>query len=344
MLSVSVVIPVLNAARTLPLCLAALGRLDPKPDEIIFVDNGSSDGSQGLLKAFESDHAEWSVRCLVQPARGASAARNTGIKAAAGEIIAFTDADCEPDADWLERLVVPFQDQAVGGVAGRIVGAAGGSIWELFSSLYTLQSPGQPSLHTTWTPWAGGFPTANLAVRRSLLDQLGGFDESVTIYGEDYDLCARLYRRGSVIAYRPEAVVRHHHRSTLTALLRQAYGFGCSHAYLFARHGPRGLWLELPRSAKVWPSAPVDGWVDGASADKKLLGLLALGWLYQPLWWLLPLYAVWMIREAGKRAALAGAPPSVTATVALAGLLLAKSAALTAGRWRGSWKYGAVCL
>lgn len=344
MLSVSVVIPVLNAARTLPLCLAALSRLDPKPNEIIFVDNGSSDGSQGLLKAFESEHAKWAVRCLVQPTRGASAARNTGIRAAAGEVIAFTDADCEPDVDWVQRLVVPFRDAAVGGVAGRIVGDPGGSVLELFSSLYTLQSPEQPSVHTTWTPWAGGFPTANLAVRRSLLEQLGGFDESVAIYGEDYDLCARLYRQGSAIAYRPDAVVRHHHRSTLAGLLRQAYGFGYSHAYLFGRHQPKGLWLELPRYAKVWPSAPVNGWLDGASADKKLLGILALWWLYQPLGWLLPLYALWMIREAGKRAALAGVRVSVTVAICLAGLLLAKSAALTAGRWRGSWKYGAVCL
>ncbi|HXF92289.1 MAG TPA: glycosyltransferase [Nitrospiraceae bacterium] len=344
MLSVSLVIPVLNAARTLPRCLAALGRLDPKPDEIIFVDNGSSDGSQGFVKAFESEQTGWTVRCLVQPARGASAARNTGIKASAGEIIAFTDADCEPDTDWVKRLVVPFQDPAVGGVAGRIVGVAGGSVVELFSALYTLQSPEQPSIHTAWTPWAGGFPTANLAVRRSLLEQLGGFDESVAIYGEDYDLCARLYRQGAAIAYRPEAVVRHHHRTTLAGLLRQAYGFGCSHAYLFRRHGPRGLWLELPRCAEVWSSVPVNGWVDGASADKKMLGLLALWWLYPPLGWLLPLYALWLIREAGKRAARAGVPPPVTVAVCLAGLLLAKSAALTVGRWRGALRYGAVCL
>lgn len=344
MLSVSLVIPVLNAARTLPRCLAALGRLDPKPDEIIFVDNGSSDGSQGLMKAFACDQARWVVRCLIQPKRGASAARNMGIQAAAGEVIAFTDADCEPEVDWLKRLVVPFQDPAVGAVAGRVIGDADGSVLELFSSLYTLRLPAQPSLHTTWTPWAGGFPTANLAVRRSLLEQLGGFDEGVTIYGEDYDLCVRLYRRGAVIAYRPEALVRHRHRTTLAGLLRQAYGFGLSHAYLFGRHRPKGLWVELPRCARVWRSAPVDGWVDGASADKKLLGLLALGWLYQPLWWLVPLYTLWMITEVRRRASRAGVSTPIVVAAGLAALLFAKSAALTVGRWWGSLKYGAVCL
>lgn len=102
--------------------------------------------------------------------------------------------------------------------------------------------------------------------------------------------------------------------------------------------------MEVPRYAGVWSSAPVNGWVDVASADKKMLALLVLWWLCQPLGWLLPLYALWLIREARRRAALAGVPPSMTMALCLAGLLLAKSAALTGGRWRGSWKYGAVCL
>lgn len=342
MLNVSVVVPIKNAARTLPVCLAALSRLEPPPAEIVLIDNGSTDGSLSLAVDFQQEHSSSPIRVLTEPHPGASAARNAGIKAAGGEIIAFTDADCEPDVNWLRHLVAPFQDPAVGGVAGRIVGAAGGSVVELFSALYTLQSPEQPSVHRTWTPWAGGFPTANLAVRRTLLEQLGGFDESLTIYGEDYDLCARLYRQGSTIAYRPKAVVRHHHRTTVAGLLRQAYGFGHSHAYLFRRHGPRGLWVELPRYARVWSSAPVNGWVDGASADKNMLGLLASWWLYQPLGWLLPLYAMWLMVVTGRRARRAGAP--VWTAPALAGLLLLKSGAMTLGRWRGSWKYGALCL
>ena len=109
--------------------------------------------------------------------------------------VAFTDADCSPQANWLSVLLEPFTDAHTGAVAGNIVGVFDRSLCELFSSLYTLQSPREANTFTSWTPWSGGFPTANLAGRRSLLETLQGFDEDVTIYGEDYDLCARLYQQ-----------------------------------------------------------------------------------------------------------------------------------------------------
>ena len=201
MLTVSLVIPVLNAERTLVPCLNALGQLNPPPLEIILVDNGSTDGTFPLAKQFQARVAN----CLIlhAPKRGASAARNAGIHAARGDIVAFTDADCAPRPDWLEHVLQPFAEAGVGAVAGKIVGATSTSLLELFSALYTLQSSDVPTVHERWTPWAGGFPTANLAVRRLLLEQLGGFDEDVTIYGEDYDLCARLYEAGSRIAFTP---------------------------------------------------------------------------------------------------------------------------------------------
>src|SRR5687768_4071563 len=103
MLTVSLVIPVLNAERTLAPCLNALARLDPPPQEIILVDNGSIDGTLSLAKRFQARFAN----CLIlqESNRGASAARNTGIHAARGDIVAFTDADCAPRSDWLEHVL-----------------------------------------------------------------------------------------------------------------------------------------------------------------------------------------------------------------------------------------------
>ena len=108
--SVSVVVPVLNAARTLAGTLDALARLRPPPLEILLVDNGSVDGSRELLKAFVAGRAGGKASLIVEPRRGASAARNAGIRAARGEVVAFTDADCLPDAAWLEHLALPFAD------------------------------------------------------------------------------------------------------------------------------------------------------------------------------------------------------------------------------------------
>lgn len=343
-MTISVVVPVLNAARTLPACLAALERLDPAPLEIIFVDNGSSDRSRELLHAFVERRAAPRVHLLAEPKRGAAAARNAGIGPAKGEVIAFTDSDCAVESAWLHHLAEPFRDPTVGAVAGRVVPAPGGSIIERFSGLYTLQSPDKPVRHDRWTPWTGGYPTANLAVRRTLLQELNGFDESFLIYGEDYDLCARIYARGALIAYTPAARVSHHHRTTLGGLLRQAFGFGRSHPRLLRRHAARGLWMDLPGWSVTWRGCPVPAWVDLAAADKKVLALLLLGVLYRPALLLLPLYALWLAAATGRRAARAGAAHSPAVAPALGGLLVLKSAAMTAGRWWGSIRYGAVCL
>lgn len=344
MLSVSVVVPVRNASRTLPACLTALEQLRPPPAEIILVDNGSTDGSLTLLHDFARRAVLQNVRVCTAAKRGASSARNAGVRGAHGDIIAFTDADGAPDPAWLRHLLEPFVDATVGAVAGRVVAARALSTLELFSALYTLQAPDRPARHTHWTPWEGGYPTANLAVRRRLLAALDGFDENVGIYGEDYDLCARLYARGAALVYVPQARVAHYHRTTLAGMLRQAFGFGRSHPYLLCRHAASGLWLDLPWVPLRWQRCPARAWVDLASADKKALALVALGVLYRPMLWLLLIYGLWLVLLAGRRVRQLTCTGSLGMAVELAGLLLLKSIAMTAGRWWGSLKYGTVCF
>lgn len=343
MLSVSIVVPVRNAERTLPLCLAALARLDPAPLEIVLVDNGSTDDSLSALRAFQRNHSSCAVRVLGESRRGASAARNAGIRDAKGEVIAFTDSDCTPDQAWLGRLIKPFADPAIAASAGRIIAAPARTTVELFSALYTLQSSVKPARYDHWTPWEGGFPTANMAVRKGVLEKLQGFDEAVCIYGEDYDLCARLYAQGGAIAYVPDAVTSHHHRTTVRGMVRQAFGFGRSHPYLLRRHAGRGLWLDLPRRSFVLPRFPLPVWLDLASADKKVLAVLVVSAWYGPALWLLAPLALWLTIGASRRARRSGMPVR-GAAIGLAGLLLLKSFAMTAGRWWGSVRYGAICV
>lgn len=344
MLRVSVAVPILNAARTLPACLGALECLAPAPAEILLVDNGSTDGGLDLVRAFARDRMPERAQVLEEPRRGASAARNAAIRAAKGDVIAFTDADCAPDPAWLRHLMAPFEDPAVGAVAGRVVPAPAGSTLELLSVLYTLRLPEVGARRRQWTPWEGGYPTANLAVRRTLLQALQGFDEAFGISGEDHDLCARIYARGDEIVYVPEARVAHHHRTTLLGMLRQAFIFGMGHPSLLRRHAPRGLWLDLPRWSFYWSAFPFRGWVDLASADKKVLAILLLGLLYGPALFALPVYAGWLGVAAARRARGVGALAFPGAALGLAGLLVLKSAAMTAGRWWGSVKHGALCL
>jgi len=341
---VSVVVPVLNGARTLPRTLAALAALEPAPDELVFVDNGSTDDTRARLEAFAAGGPRAKVLVLGEARRGASVARNTGTRAATGEVIAFTDADCCPRRDWLAALVAPLADATVGAVAGRLHSTSPAGVVEAFGSLFTLQLPAAAARHSRWTPWAGGFPTANLAVRRALLERIGGFDESVAIYGEDYDLCARLYAAGAAIVYTPAAGVEHQHRVTLASMLRQAFGFGRSHAWLMRRHVPRGLWLDLPRVSLARPEFPVALWIDAGAPDKKALALLALGLAWRPLLILLPLYAGWLWWDVSGRARARGLDVSWLGRWGLVGCLLAKAAAMTGGRWWGSLRYGRACL
>jgi GT2 family glycosyltransferase len=339
----SVVIPVLDAARTLPRTLEALSALTPAPDEIVLVDNGSTDDTPDQLRAFAAAAA---ARVVVhrEPRRGASVARNPGVRAATGDIVAFTDADCCPRADWLAALVEPLADSGVGAAAGRLASTPPRGVMETFSSLFTLQAPTAPAHHTRWTPWAGGFPTANFAIRRDLLMRLGGFDESVAIYGEDYDLCARLYAAGAAIVYTPAAVVEHQHRVALRPMLRQAFGFGRSHAWLMRRHLRRGLWLTLPRWSLVRERCPLPVWIEAASPDKKAVALLVLGLLWRPLLVLLPLYGTWLWWDMTRRTRARGLAVSWLGRWGLVGCLLAKAAALTGGRWWGALRYGRACL
>ncbi|CAI4032259.1 Glycosyltransferase [Nitrospira tepida] len=344
MLTSSVVVPILNAARTLPACLRALDNLRPSPGEVVLIDNGSTDESLLLAKTYEGESHPFRVQLLSAAPHSASIARNTGIKAASGDIILFTDADCSPAPDWLGRLLESFDDPKIGAVAGRVSGDPGSTLPELFSMLYTLRLPKEASLHDHWTPLQGGYPTANLAVRRTVLERLQGFDESVAIYGEDYDLCARLYAAGWRLLYRPEAQVIHHHRTTWRAILRQAYGFGLGQAYLIHKHVTRGLWVDLPQGSATWSRAPVAGWIDCASADKKCLAILAGSLIVPIVGWLVPAYLFWLARQAHQRAVTEPVEASWLTSFGLGVLLIAKSGAMTAGRLVGSVKYGTLCL
>jgi GT2 family glycosyltransferase len=339
----SIVIPVLNAARTLPRTLEALTALDPAPDEIVLVDNGSTDDTPRRLQAYAAA-ARADVVVLRESRPGASVARNTGARAASGDIVVFTDADCCPRADWLAAVREPLADATVGAVAGRLATTPPRGVVETFGSLFTLQAPAAPARHTRWTPWAGGFPTANLAVRRDLLGRVGGFDESVAIYGEDYDLCARLYAAGAAIVYTPDAVVEHQHRVALGPMLRQAFGFGRSQAWLMRRHHPRGLWLTLPRISLARERFPLSLWIEAASPDKKAAAVLALGLVWRPLLVLLPLYGLWLWWDMTQRTRARGLAVSRLGRWGLVGCLLAKAAAMTGGRWWGSLRYGRACL
>jgi len=342
-MKVSVVVPVRDGARTLPRCLAALAAQERSPDEVVLVDNGSRDGSGELARAFAARTPALPLLVVDEPRPGASVARNRGVAAAVGDVVAFTDADCEPAPGWLAAVTAAF-GPGIAAVAGRVRPAPPRSAIEAFAALYTLRTGDTAYDATAFTLLGGGFPTANLAVRREVFDALGGFDEGVRIYGEDYDLCARIYRLGQAIRYEPGAVVLHHHRTTLRGLLRQSFGFGACHAYLLRRHFHRKVLVELPATHWARDDLPARLWLDLASADKKVLALAAAALAWRPAGLLLLGYLGYLYVDAVRRFRREDFAPPPGARLAAPGLLLLKSAAMTAGRVVGSVRFGAVCL
>src|SRR3989454_8579112 len=127
MLNVSVVVPIRNASRTLPACLAALERLEPPPMEIILVDNGSTDESLSLMRRFAHAHHSKRVKILEEQRRGGAAGRHAGARAAHGGVVAFPGSDCVPHPNLVRHLLPPRADPEGCAVAGRVGSAPPGS-------------------------------------------------------------------------------------------------------------------------------------------------------------------------------------------------------------------------
>ncbi|NJK77546.1 MAG: glycosyltransferase [Microcoleus sp. SU_5_6] len=161
------------------------------------------------------------------------AARNRGIRASQGEIIAFTDVDCRPESDWLENLVQPFADSDIGIVAGEILALPGKTLLEKHADRENILS----QKHTLAHPFCAYGQTANLAVRKTVLQQIGLFRPYLTS-GGDADLCWRIWRQTPYKIYFAEsAIVRHRHRNTIKHLYSQWYRYGESNQYLHELHG-----------------------------------------------------------------------------------------------------------
>jgi O-antigen biosynthesis protein len=226
---VSVVVCAYNAANTLRACLMSLSKLDYPDYEVILVDDGSKDNSRAIAAEFPR------VKYVHQSNHGLSHARNTGARIADGEIIAYTDADCEADEDWLRCLMQAMQDQGVAGIGGpNITPHSDG-----WSAHCVAASPGNPSHVMFDDRHPEHIPGCNMAFRRDSLMGLGGFDHQYRAAGDDVDLCWRLLDQGEVIGYAPGAFVWHHRRENVRAYLKQQIGYGRAEALLHFMHPHR---------------------------------------------------------------------------------------------------------
>jgi O-antigen biosynthesis protein len=244
---VSLVICTRDRTEDLARCLAAVQRLTPAPAEVIVVDNAPrTPATRELLQTVYPNY-----RYIREDQPGLDQARNRGVRESLHPIVAFTDDDVVVDPGWIGALAAAFAaDPSVGLVTGLI------EPWELETEAqvwfeayggfgrgyqrHYLQA--WPGGRLPWTAIGAGQlgAGANMAMRRQIFEDVGGFDPALDVGtptrgGGDHEMFHRLIKSGWVCLYEPAALVRHRHRRTIEELARLLYDYGHATRCFFER-------------------------------------------------------------------------------------------------------------
>ncbi len=221
-MKISVIVPVYNAAPYLPRCIDALlaQDIDSTTYEILMVDNGSTDASAAIAGRYPE------VRLLREPKQGSYAARNRALRDATGELLAFTDADCAPEPNWLSELLVAFRSPGTRVVIGHTYPEPSSTLlhglgaYDAAKDAYVLGSGIAPLYYGR---------TNNMGVSKSALDELGGFAEWRR--GADVIFVQRAIERFSCRAVRfcRGARVRHLEVNSLWRYYQKLFIYARSH-------------------------------------------------------------------------------------------------------------------
>lgn len=249
--AVSVVVVNWNRRELLEGCLASLRRQTLQDFELIFVDNGSTDGSAEFVRR------EWPSATLILNSdnRGFCEANNQGIRAASAPLIALLNNDAEAEPGWLEALVgVMRQAPDVGMVASKILSFEDPSVIDKVGHL--IYPDGQNRGRGSGVRDRGQFdqveevawPDGAAALyRRAMLDEIGLFDQDFFAYADDAELGLRARLAGWRCLYAPTARVRHRLGSTLGRLsARRLFLIERNRIWLVAKLYPKRLWLTAP--------------------------------------------------------------------------------------------------
>jgi GT2 family glycosyltransferase/DNA-binding beta-propeller fold protein YncE len=268
---VSVVVCAYNAADTLEDCLTSLERLTYPEYEIILVNDGSRDRTGDIGRAHPR------VRVIDVPNGGLSAARNIGLSHAAGEIVAYTDADTRPDPDWLTFLVQPFLTSEVVGSGGpNVVPADDPPMAQCIA-----RAPGGPTHVLLDDRIAEHVPGCNMAFRRASLLEINGFNPIYLRAGDDVDVCWRLQARGGRIGFAASALVWHHHRSSIKAYWKQQVGYGEGERWLMAHHPEKFLDGRMLWHGRIYSPLPFVRSLWGTRVNAGVWGTAAFPSVYR---------------------------------------------------------------
>jgi glycosyltransferase involved in cell wall biosynthesis len=236
---ISVVIPNYNGTAYIPDCLDALRKqtLNPGFFEIIVVDNDSTDTSLQLLKSYVNKMPNLRLG-IEKDFQSSYAARNRGISLARGELFTFTDIDCRPREDWLEKALLYFDHQnnhkIVSGSVKLFYRDSGPNVYELIDKYGSLRQ----EIYADSRYGA----TANLLVPRKIMEALGGFD--VVVSGGDQVFCRKSAAAGFEFEFAKDLVVYHPARDSWHEVMKKARRVG--------RGMSQSIPLIYPKSFTQW--------------------------------------------------------------------------------------------
>jgi cellulose synthase/poly-beta-1,6-N-acetylglucosamine synthase-like glycosyltransferase len=240
----SIIIPAYQAAVVLPRCLDALCHqsIDRSRYEIIVVDDGSTDSTADIAEQTLRDHASAQGPCRTQviraPHGGPAHARNLGVQAAQSNLMLFTDADCEPEPDWIEQLSSVFTDPTISGAKGtyrtRQTSLIARFVQQEYQERYDrLQRLAPIDFVDTYAA----------AYRREVFVDQGGFDAIglPTVAVEDQEFSFRVTTAGHRLVFVPEAAVYHQHNTSLGRYFRRKFNISYWKIFILRRHPSKAL-------------------------------------------------------------------------------------------------------
>jgi glycosyltransferase involved in cell wall biosynthesis len=233
----SIIVPTYSRPEQLGACLQGLTYLDyPRSRfEVIIVDDGSLTPPEAVVAYFCS---QFDVILLTQKHAGPAMARNTGAARARGDILAFTDDDCEPAVDWLRTLAKRFAATPNCAIGGRAINGLPDNPFSTASQMLIDYLYGY---YNSVPNRAQFFASNNLALPADLFRAIEGFDTNFPYAaGEDREFCDRWLHNGYGMIYAPEVVVRHSHFLRFQTFCKQHFNYGRAAFYFHQLRAKRG--------------------------------------------------------------------------------------------------------
>jgi GT2 family glycosyltransferase len=239
---VSVIVPVYNGGDQIAKCVEALKRQKTALDyEIVVVDDGSDDGATDKLIGDN-------VRVVKQARQGPAVARNLGAEQSRGDVILFTDADCEPLENWIEEMVRPFSDPGVSGVKGCYLS----NQRELLARFVQIEYERKYE-RMNKDRFIDFIDTYSAAFLKRDFLAAGGYDPAFPFPSvEDQEFSFRMWAKGYKMVFNPSAKVYHTHARTLRHYVKKKFRIGYWKALVLRKHPEKILRdSHTPQTLKV---------------------------------------------------------------------------------------------